>query len=61
MLSSQWNSVAVIIILRYASFVTKGSMNVSKCRKALGAISTPRVFPVFVLIYYQIIATIGMV
>jgi hypothetical protein len=44
MLSSQWNSVAVIIILRYASFVTKGSMNVSEKRKALSAISTPGVF-----------------
>jgi hypothetical protein len=31
-------------------------MNVSECRKALAAILTPRVFPVFVLtIYYQMI------
>src|SRR5258708_29557340 len=46
LLPMEWNSVAMIIISRDAPFVTKGSMNVSKCRKALSTISTPGAFSI---------------
>jgi peroxiredoxin len=42
----EWNNVAVTIIPRDASFVTKGSMNVSEKRKALSTISTPGAFSI---------------